>query len=761
MKITLRLIVSLTLVVALVATVFSFYQVREERIRLTSELERRAILLAESLQESVIPLVESGSLERLNRLVKRFGNRERLQGIAVYDSQGKPMASTADLDRRIPGLLPQVVRAATEGQPESDVIHVGERKIYLYAYPLVHKGQTIGVLALFDDASYIDVRLADIWRNNIIRFVILSLFVVAITVLVVRWSITGPIAQIAVWMRDLRTGKTKGAKPDILPHKDVILDPLISEVSHMARSLAIARARVEEEAQLRLHAESLWTASRLKEHMRVELGGGRLFLVSNREPYLHAKEGGKIRCIMPAGGLVTALDPVLRACDGVWIAHGSGDADREAVDGNDTLRVPPEEPAYTLKRVWLTKEEEDGYYYGFSNEGIWPLCHITHTRPVFRLEDFTRYREVNEKFAEALLKEVEREDSPLILIQDYHFALLPRLVKEKRPDAKVALFWHIPWPNPEAYGICPWRQEILLGMLGADLIGFHIQFHCNNFLETVDRFLESQIDWEQFSVTRGGHTTIVKPFPISVSLESLYKAVTEEDLPKVRVTREIGFRVESLGVGVDRIDYTKGIPERFRAIERFFEKHPEFIEKFTFVELGAPSRTHIKRYRDLAAEIEETVEKVNWRFQTKNWKPIVFLKAHHSHEAIDPFYRASDVCMVTSLHDGMNLVAKEFVASRDDEDGVLILSQFTGASRELTDALIVNPYDIEEMAEAIRLALRMEPAERTARMRRMRTVIKEHNIYRWAGSLIAELARLRLPVPSGGGTNPAEFLDES
>jgi len=370
----------------------------------------------------------------------------------------------------------------------------------------------------------------------------------------------------------------------------------------------------------------------------------------------------------------------------MWIAHGSGEADREVVDADDKLRVPPNESSYTLKRIWLTKEEEDGYYYGFSNEGLWPLCHITHTRPTFRLEDRIYYQKVNEKFAEALIKEIEDEESPLILIQDYHLALLPLLVKEKRPDARIAIFWHIPWPNPEAYGICPWHREILMGMLGADLIGFHIQFHCNNFLDTVDRFLESKIDWAQFSVERGGSVTLVKPFPISVSFDNFpdkSAAISERELLKENILKEIGMQVKYLGVGVDRIDYTKGIPERFRAIERFFEKHPEFIEEFTFIELGAPSRTHIKRYRDLMSEVEEMAEKINWRFKAKGWMPIVFLKAHHTHEEINRFYKASDICMVTSLHDGMNLVAKEFIASRSDEDGVLILSQFTGAAREL------------------------------------------------------------------------------
>lgn len=745
MKITIRLVVSLVLVVALVAAGFALYQVREEKARLTSDLERRSIILAESMQESVIPLVTSESSGKLNLLVQRFGKRERFQGIAVHDARGKVLASTADLEAQLAGSVPQVVRVLAEGHPVAGFIHTAKGRFYLHTSPLLLEEMPVGVLTLFHDASYIDIRLEEIWRHNLLRFLILAVLVVAITLIVVRWSITGPIAQMAEWIKELRTGKTKAVQSAVLPKMDPVLDPLISEVNRMAKSLAVAREKADRASVQNVRAESLWTADRLKDHMRVELKGKKLYLVSNREPYLHEKDGPGIRCIVPAGGLVTALDPVMRVCDGLWIAHGSGDADRETVDGNNKLRVPPGEPAYTLKRVWLTKEEEDGYYYGFANEGLWPLCHITHNRPEFRLEDWNHYMKVNEKFADALFEEISGEEFPMILVQDYHLALLPSLIKEKRPDAKVAIFWHIPWPNPEAYGICPWRQEILQGMLGSDIIGFHIQFHCNNFLETVDRFLESKIDWEQFSVTRGGHTTMVKPFPISVSSELPSGTAPPEGWPaKEDLLRNAGVRAEYLGVGVDRIDYTKGIPERFRAIERFFEKHPEYLGRFTFVELGAPSRTHIKKYRDLMMEIEETVEKVNWRFQTKTWRPIVFLKAHHTHEAIEPYYRASDLCMVTSLHDGMNMVAKEFVAARDDEDGVLILSQFTGASRELKDAVIVNPYDIEQMADAILLSLGMEPEERSGRMRRMRANIREYNIYRWAGKLIAELARLRL-----------------
>lgn len=350
-----------------------------------------------------------------------------------------------------------------------------------------------------------------------------------------------------------------------------------------------------------------------------------------------------------------------------------------------------------------------------------------------------------------MLEELETIAAPVVLVQDYHFALLPRLIKENRPEARVAIFWHIPWPNPEAFGICPWQRQLVDGLLGADLVGFHIQSHCNNFLETVDCVVESRVDWEHFSALRQGHRTLVRPFPISVALAD--DPVAEHTnhgfnyLERAALLRSLGVEATLIGIGVDRVDYTKGILERFLAIERFLEKYPSYQEKFTFVQIGAPSRTHIKRYHNLLAEVETEAERINWRFQRGRWKPIVFLKRQHSHQEIEPYYRAADLCLVTSLHDGMNLVAKEFLAARTDERGVLILSQFTGAARELRDALLVNPYDIDQTAEAIRAALEMEPEEKELRVRRMRKVIKEHNIYRWAGNLITELCELRLDVP--------------
>jgi trehalose 6-phosphate synthase len=614
--------------------------------------------------------------------------------------------------------------------------------------PLNIESTRSGVLLIVHDAAYIDAQTSRVWRETFLRVLVQVLLIVVITVAIVRWSIAGPIARAAQWMRALRAGKASDA-PSVLPGID-LLRPLAREMSGMAESLTAARDAAEREARLRNAAESSWTADRLAVHLRSKLGNSRLFVVSNREPFSHLRRGKGIEVVVPASGLVTALAPILHACDGTWVAHGSGDADRDTVDRDDRLRVPPDEPKYTLRRVWLTKQEEEGYYYGFSNEGLWPLCHIAHTRPSFRTADWDHYVAVNEKFSEAILEEMSGIDRPVLLAQDYHFALLPRLVKAKRPDARVAIFWHIPWPNSESFGICPWQRELLQGLLGADVIGFHVQAHCNNFLYTVDRTLESRIDWEHFAVEREGHRSIVKPFPISVEFPEGEPSAGEAESPylqRVALLRELGVQALFMGIGVDRVDYTKGILERFLAIERMLEMHPTYQGKFTFIQIGAPSRTHLKRYHDLLADVEAEADRINWRFQSSTWKPIVFLKRHFTHQEILRYYRAADVCMVTALHDGMNLVAKEFVAARSDQQGVLILSQFTGAARELLDALIVNPYDIERMATVLAYALEMAPEERTRRMMQLRKIVSERNIYRWASNLVTTLCDVRLDEP--------------
>ncbi|MBI1823836.1 MAG: trehalose-6-phosphate synthase [Nitrospirae bacterium] len=748
MHITFRLIVSLIIVMAVAAASFAYIQVHEEKTRLQEELEKRSRLLADSLEDTVDTLLEKGSFQNLQKLLEKLGNRERLSGVAVYNEKGTLLAITTSLTPLLQTTPKEVLNVLEKDTDSSSFDSLPNKENYLYAVPLHQEDKVVGALAIFHNTAYIQARFFHIWRDAFQRLLVQMVLISMVTLLFIRWSIESPIARMAERIKKLRMGETN--EPFIVFKRDP-LAPLAREITQMAKSLKVARTTAEMEARLRQSADSKWTPERLKEHVRIQLRGKPLFVISNREPYMHVRKGNQIEYVVPASGLVTALEPVLRACEGTWIAHGSGEADTETVDETGKMRVPPEEPQYILKRVWLTKEEENGYYYGFANEGLWPLCHIAHTRPTFRSEDWNYYQQVNEKFALAALEEMKGTVEPCVLIQDYHFALLARLIKEKRPDARVALFWHIPWPNPESFGICPWEKEILSGMLGADLVGFHIQFHCNNFLDTVDRALESRIDWQHFAVNRKGHTTQVKPFPISIAIQDTSNSITVKKpvgFTKEIFLKNIGIKAKFLGVGVDRIDYTKGILERFKGIERFFEKYPRYQGLFTFVELGAPSRTLIKRYHDLIYEVENEANRINNRFQKKEWKPIVFLKKHHSHDEIEPFYTFANLCLVTSLHDGMNLVAKEFVSVRNDETGVLILSQFTGASTELQDALLINPYDTDQMAEAIRQALEMPTEEQRVRMQAMRDNLHNHNIYRWTAELMDKLVQLRLEQES-------------
>jgi alpha,alpha-trehalose-phosphate synthase [UDP-forming] len=742
-----RLIVSLIIGVTLVSLSTAYYEVLVQKQSLRRDLQRRAEVLGESLARNVERELDRDSIQALQRTVQRFGNREHLLGLAVYDHQGRLIAITKDLAPLMPTAPPVMSQALKENHGADVFQRLGTASVNIYALPLHRQDDVRGVLAIVHDAGYIKDQSLRIWRETFLSALAHVFLIVLITLLIVRWSIAGPIARTAQWMRALRTGRASSTRIKV-PDME-LFRPLAREVATFAETLTTARFAAETEARLREEGQSQWTADRLAVHIRSRLGDGRLFVVSNREPYMHTRRGKFLEVSVPPSGLVTALEPVLCACDGTWIAHGSGDADMEAIDHHNRLRVPPEDPQYTLRRVWLTKEEEEGYYYGFANEGLWPLCHIAHTRPIFRANDWQHYQSVNNKFADAVLEEMEGTINPVVLVQDYHFALLPRLIKQRRSDARVAIFWHIPWPNQEAFGICPWQRELVDGLLGADLIGFHIQSHCNNFLQTADRIVESRIDRERFSVQRHGHLTLVRPFPISVDFAHAGGETAQEPpyVERSALLKALGIDAAFVGVGVDRLDYTKGILERFLAIERFLEKYPRYQGQFTFIQIGAPSRSHIKRYHDLQAEVEAEADRINWRFRLDRWKPIVLLNWQHSHKEIQAYYRAADLCLVTSLHDGMNLVAKEFVAARNDERGVLILSCFTGAARELTDALQVNPYDIDQTAEAIHAALEMEPEEKQLRLQRMRKIVREHNVYHWAGTLIADLCELRLEVP--------------
>ena len=589
----------------------------------------------------------------------------------------------------------------------------------------------LGHLVLLHDLSFIERRSQDT-RQYLVGFIaVLGLIIALITVVVAQLSWRGWVHGVQALLRG------EGLVNPIMPAPE--LGPFVADLRERLREL-------EDEHRRMQGPQAEWTAERLRALLRTQLRGDQVIVVSNREPYIHEKADGGIEVRRPASGLVTAVEPVMRACSGTWIAHGSGSADREVVDRHDRVSVPPGCDDYRLRRIWLTQAEEDGYYYGFANEGLWPLCHVAHVRPVFRESDWAAYREVNRRFADAVVAEARGED-PIVLVQDYHFALLPAMIRERLPQATILTFWHIPWPNPESFGICPWRREILQGMLGSTILGFHTQFHCKNFIETVDRFLEARIEHEHSTITYQGKETLVEDYPISIEWPGPAAVAHREPVEacRQRVIGRLGLPAGvKLAVGIDRFDYTKGILERLNAVERLLEKFPEWLGRFVFVQVAAPTRSALYEYRAFQARIEEVVARINERFGSPGYLPVHLLARHHEPAAVEELFRAADVCVVTSLHDGMNLVCKEFVAARDDEQGVLILSRFAGAAREMTEALIVNPYHVEETADALDRAIRMPAAEQRERMASLRSTVREFNVFRWAGRMLADAARWRL-----------------
>jgi trehalose 6-phosphate synthase len=583
---------------------------------------------------------------------------------------------------------------------------------------------------LLHDMSFITRRSSDTRRYLFYLFAGLAAIVSLITVVIAQLSWRGWISGLRAILRGDDLPGTVGRGPQEL-------QPIANDLRALIRDLE-AEHRFRDEERL------AWNADTLREILDRELKGQQVIVVSNREPYIHVRQGDHVVVQRPASGLVTAVEPIMRACSGTWIAHGSGSADREVVDAHDRIAVPLDSPGYSLRRVWLTREEEAGYYYGFANEGLWPLCHIAHVRPTFRATDWGQYERVNRKFAQAVIDESTSRD-PIILIQDYHFALLPRMIRDALPDATIITFWHIPWPNPEAFGICPWRERLLDGLLGSTILGFHTQFHCNNFVDTVDRLVEARVDRETFTVSFKEKSTAVKRYPISIewppSSQLIEKSV-EECRAEVRERHNLP-KNHKVGVGVDRLDYTKGIEERFRAVEAFLAEHSEWVGRFTFIQIAAPTRASIEEYQNYEQRVRALVTRINARFADGVHPAIILLVEHHEPVEVYQYYRAADVCLVTSLHDGMNLVAKEFVAARDDDAGVLVLSQFTGAARELPEALIVNPYNIEQSSAAIATALEMPRTWQRTRMQLMRSLIREFNVYRWAGRMLIDAAGIR------------------
>jgi trehalose 6-phosphate synthase len=671
-----------------------------------------------------------GDPKDLQKQLTQIWRDERVMGVAVCDGDLKTRASTPGFPQEFNcwavGTRVRAPESGSEGRLHftrwSTVSTLPTGRVHISVMPIANQTEELGFAILLHDLSFIDNRVAQARTFLFATFGLLGLLALIVPILARKQARHD-------WSSELRTFLRGGGKQ----HRE--FQPILTDVRELVSQMANDRE----------DAPGQWTAERLKQSLNRNLHGEKVVIVSNREPYIHEyTPDGSIEVQHPASGLVTALEPVMRACSGVWVAHGSGSADRDTVDRHDRVSVPPGEESYNIRRVWLSEEEQQGYYYGFSNEGLWPLCHVAHTRPLFRADDWRQYQSVNDKFADAVAEEVDSKD-PIILLQDYHFALAPAMIRKRLPAATVIMFWHIPWPNAENMGICPWRNEILEGLLGSSILGFHTQLHCNNFLDSVDRYLETRIDRENNAVVMQGHRTLIRPYPIALEwpVHWAEMAPSPEEC-RAQVWRELGLKPGAmLGVGVDRLDYTKGIEERLLAVERLLERYPEFRGRFSFAQLAAPSRTKIERYQRLNDAVVRITERINERFGKSDYRPIHLLVSHHEPPEVFRFFRASDLCYVSSLHDGMNLVAKEYVAARTDLKGVLVLSEFTGAARELTEALIVNPYDLEGSSDALATALTMPLEEQNDRMRSMRSILVQYNVYRWAGRMLMDAARLR------------------
>lgn len=735
MKQILSVVAAALAAVSLIAVFFTFLQANQQQLDLTARLQSRGQLLGDSLSESITPAFRAYSTTTVQNIVDRFADRERIEGLGVIDTSGKPVAVSSNFPADV-ARLPLVARAMDSSEAADAFVQIGGKNLYVFAEPIAVDEHVIGALVVVQNSQYINDALWKIWRDNLLRLVLQILFLVAAISVLIRYVFYGAIQRIVESMRSIRSGERhETGKPPL-----GFLQPLTNEITKMSTSLRQARTAASEEARMRLQKiDSPWTAERLREFMKAYFKDRQIYVVSNAEPYVHTKGRNGIEVSIPAGGVITAIEPVMEACGGTWIAAGSGNADKETADEDGKLRVPPEEPKYTLKRLWITPKERVGYYDGLSNQALWPLCHLAHVRPQFRKEDWTEYRKVNGAFAKSLLEEIRHIERPIVLVQDYHLALVPALIKKSRPDAHVAIFWHIPWPSAAQFAICPWRKEILEGMLGADLVGFHTQQYCNNFMDTVAAEIESRIDYERFAVVRGGHESRVEPFPISIAFPG---SAEPDGEPDKKMLERLGIRSEFLALGVDRLDYIKGIPERLKGIEFLLDTHPEYREKFTFLQIASPTRTGVEKYQEYAQHVLAEADRINTKYATRDWKPIAVEHKSYSHKDLRTLYQLANVCLVTSLHDGMNLVAKEYVAARTQEDGVLILSHFTGASRDLAQALMINPYSAEETAESIHQALTMPESEQHRRMRAMRNAVRDYNVYRWSAELIKALANL-------------------
>jgi trehalose 6-phosphate synthase len=686
------------------------------------DIELRSRLVFRSVRQNLIWRMAENKTEALGPYFENLAEDERLLALGLCDRHGKLVYATKE--------MPQEVKCPEQTAVKTDFFgrfHLDSRPVSVAVFPLPEKDGG-GDLLILHDLTFIERRAHEAEFYMALALIgVASGFALLAGVIVVALT-RGWASSLRSAIDNLRTGD------DGPRHHEL---PIGRDIEAMLGELRMERRYTEG-----IHVE--WSPKALRQLLEEELPSARVMVVSNREPYIHNRIDGHISLQIPASGLVSALEPIMRACGGAWIAHGSGSADRDTVDARDRVAVPPANPSYTLRRVWLTDEEQDGYYYGLANEGLWPLCHIAFVRPHFRERDWEHYVAVNERFAAAVAQEAQVED-PIVLVQDYHFGLLPRMLRRRLPRATIITFWHIPWPNPETFSIFPWREEIIEGLLGSSILGFHTRFHCNNFLEAVDRFMESRIDRERNSVTLRGRETLIRPYPISIEWPP---AALERQAPiaqcRSAVIERFGLPPNArIGVGVERFDYTKGIIDRIRAVETLLDSRPEWRGKFVLVQAAAPTRSKLASYHDLQIEAIETARVINENYGDGAYKPIVLSVRHHEPDEVYELFRAADVCVVASLHDGMNLVAKEFVAARDDERGVLLLSSFAGASRELAEALIVNPYDSRSMADALDAALKMPAEAQRVRMKSMRELVRQRNVYLWAAQMLLDAARLR------------------
>jgi trehalose 6-phosphate synthase len=713
----------LILVSSLALAVVPFSETLVERWS-RGEVESRARLVNNAIHGTVVRAVAEGAWNRLGSIFEGVAQGERILAVGLCSERGVLRSPTKLMPRDFScGIL---VRAKSESF--SDIVS-GARRILVASFPIVVRGQQ-SRLVLLQDLSFIDARSREVRRFVLATLLGVGIVILAIAAILVVFVRRGWTASLRQAIDDVRW-----RRPPSTRHRD--RSAVDMQIQKLMKELDTSRAPTEA-------AQIEWSPQSIHDLLDKALPGAEVIIVSNREPYIHERTEAGVELQTPASGLVSALEPIMQACGGTWIAHGSGTADRDVVDIDDRIDVPPSAPAYKLRRVWMTDEEQDGYYYGLANEGLWPLCHIAFVRPIFDETNWNIYEQINERFAAAVAQEARTED-PIVLVQDYHLALAPNMIRRLLPKATIITFWHIPWPNAETFGIFPWKEKLLEGLLGSTILGFHTQFHCNNFLETIDRFVESRIDREHATVTLNGHETMIRPYPISIEWppKALIGQAAVEDC-RSTVRARFGLPEDAkLGVGVERFDYTKGILDRMRAIDLLLSFYPEWKEHFTFIQVAAPTRSKLLGYRTLQDEALALAQDINDRHGTGSYQPIRLIIRQHDAAAVFELFRAADLCIVSSLHDGMNLVAKEFVASRDDDEGVLVLSSFAGASRELSEALIVNPYHAQQMAAALDAALRMPRKEQRERMHLMRQQVREQNVYRWAGRMLVDAAQVR------------------